>query len=124
MNTIIVHTTPDEHWSPVDWILATGGRRDAHGGVRKVTAAGWIGAHRADEVRDDYEPGEWLIVEGYLPEPISYVVEWRDDDLLVALVGSVPDGAVVVIDNDHGVICLADRIRRRAPEAWIRRVQL
>jgi hypothetical protein len=123
MNTIIVHTTPDEHWSPVDSILASGGRHDAYG-AQKTTDTGWIRAYRADEVRDDYEPDEWQIVEGHLPEPISYLVEWRDDELLVALVRSAPEGAAVVIDNDHGVICLADRVRHHAPDRWIRCVQL
>ena len=124
MNTLIVHTTLDERWSPVDWILASGGGRVVSGGASKTTKHGSIIAYRADEVRHDYEPDAWEIVEAFLPEPISYLVEWRGDDLIAALLRSVPAGAEVVLDNDHGVICPVDRVRRLAPAAWIRSVQL
>jgi hypothetical protein len=124
MNTLVLHISRENGWSPEDWLLSTGGSRGMADQVVLETETGWLAVGKCDEVMHDYEDSELQVLESLIRDPVPYLVEWRGNHLVQQLVDAIPLGCSAAIDNDHGLICLVDRVKNLPVTSWIAALRL
>lgn len=120
MNTMIMHVDRACEWQPVLWILAIGGSEIETGQVVIELNSEWISVLPYDEVIYSYDEAELQLLKSIIKDFNSYIIEWKGDVLVQRLVDAAPIGGLVVIDNDHGIICLVDGIKKIPIKDWTR----
>lgn len=102
----------------MEWILKEGGE-ELDGRYCLDTSSGWIAITRLINVFEDCDPQEIERVRRLIINPVSYLVEWKNEDFLDRFVRAVPSYCNVMIDNDHGLICIIQLLKYLPVERWL-----
>jgi len=124
MNTIVLFIEDPKCWSPEGWMIQHGGIVGSTGQVVMETPAGWLSVLRYDDVIYDYDDFEKVALSAFIDHPIPFLIEWRGDELVQQFIAAVPTDCKVVVDNDHGLICLLACVATLPLASWINAKEL
>ena len=124
MNTLILWLESDDTWSPEGWALSHGGKPTEMGQVTIENPSGWFSVMRDDCLIEDYGDAERDVLSSLLMHPISFLLEWRGSELLQLFIKEIPSDSGAILDNDHGLIVLAQHVKALPIDSWARVAQI
>jgi hypothetical protein len=81
----------------------------------------WLAIRRCDEIRDEYDEFETDVIRSHFTAPCFVVVEGRGLGLANRMFREVDGALNFLVDNDHGLLCPVEDIKRRIDEGkgWV-----
>lgn len=108
----------DSSWSPEEWVSSQGGTRLSNGQVVIEHNNDWLSVLRDDSVIDDFDDEERAYMLSLVGQPALFLIEWKGGEAAELLIRAIPADCAAAIDNDHGILDLAHRVREVPIKYW------
>ena len=111
-------------WSPDSWFVEKHGKKSADGRIIVDRVYEWISIDHSDNIFNYYEQAEIDGISSNLVDARPCMIQWRGTSIADEFFGSIPDGISAIIDNDHGLVCHVDRVKKLSVDFWAYRKEL
>lgn len=111
-------------WNPDSWFLANHCELTADGRNLLYKDGEWIAIDQSHAVLNDYEQSEALKISSRFVDAHPFSIQWRGDSMFKMFIRSIPEDVHLVLDNDYGLVCNFNAVRRLPVESWLRRKNL
>ena len=118
MNSFILALGQGCSWSPEEWSVSQGGTRAPNGQVIIEDNSGWLSVLRDDTIIDDFDNDERTSMLSLVNSPAMFLIEWTEGKLADRMLRAIPADCDAAIDNDHGILDCAHRVRDVPIREW------